>query len=52
LYADAGVPEYWRIEEDATGEAIVYQHRPARLTDGTTIYAETRVTTLTALESA
>lgn len=52
LYAAAGIPEYWRIEEDATGGAIVYQHRLANLTDGTATYAETRVTTLSALEEA
>lgn len=52
LYAAAGVPEYWRVEESADGEAIVYQYRLARLADGPATYAETRVTTLSALESA
>ncbi|SEE78810.1 Uma2 family endonuclease [Jiangella alba] len=51
LYAAAGVPEYWRIEEDTDGEAVVYQYRLARLTDGPATYVETRVTTLTTLES-
>jgi Uma2 family endonuclease len=52
LYAAAGVPEYWRIEEGSDGEAIVYQYRLARLADGPATYTETRVTTLTALEGA
>lgn len=46
------MPEYWRVEESADGEAIVYQSRLARLADGPATYAETRVATLTALESA
>jgi Uma2 family endonuclease len=52
VYAAAGVPEYWRIEEGADGEAVVYQYRLARLADGPATYAEVRVTTLTALEAA
>ncbi|PZF81425.1 Uma2 family endonuclease [Jiangella anatolica] len=51
LYASAGVPEYWRIEEDVDGEAIVYQYRLARPADGSATYVETRVTTLTTLEA-
>lgn len=49
LYAAAGVPEYWRVEEADDGEAVVYQYRLVRL-DTESTYAATRVVTLDALE--
>lgn len=52
LYAAGGVPEYWRVEEDADGEAAVYQYRLVRPADAPWTYAETRVVTLTALEES
>ncbi|WP_225726720.1 MULTISPECIES: Uma2 family endonuclease [unclassified Nocardia] len=51
LYAAAGIAEYWRIEEDTSGEPIVYQYHLARLDDGTAVYVETRVVALTTLET-
>lgn len=51
-YAEAGIPEFWRVEQGTDGEAIVYQHKLARTADGHAAYVETGVTTLTALESA
>lgn len=52
IYASAGVAEYWRVEEDTAGGAIVYQYRVAHLADGPATYAETRIVTLAALESS
>lgn len=53
LYAQAGVPGYWRVEEGADGEAVVYQYQLVRLAeDRSGTYAESRVTTLAGLESA
>ncbi|MDQ7907103.1 Uma2 family endonuclease [Phytohabitans sp. ZYX-F-186] len=48
-YADAGIPEYWRVEEDDDGEAVVYQHRLVREA-GVARYAEARVVLLSTLE--
>ncbi|WP_157740827.1 hypothetical protein [Jiangella sp. DSM 45060] len=39
------------VEVVSDGEAVVYQYRLARLADGPATYVETRVTTLTTLES-
>ncbi|WP_169811207.1 Uma2 family endonuclease [Nocardia amamiensis] len=51
LYAAAGVPEYWRVEESADGAPVVYQYRLTPLADGAAVYAETRVVLLEALEA-
>lgn len=50
-YAAGGVPEYWRVEEGADGEAIIHQYQLVRLAEGGAQYAETRVTTLATLET-
>lgn len=53
IYADAGVPAYWRVEEGDDGEAIVYQYELVRLAaDKSATYAEARVVSLAALEAA
>jgi Uma2 family endonuclease len=52
LYAQGGVPEYWRIEESDTGEAVVYLHRLVKVVGQPPTYAQTTVTTLEALEDA
>lgn len=48
-YAAGGIPEYWRVEETADGEAVVHQHRLVR-TAGADHYSETRVVMLSTLE--
>ena len=52
IYAQAGIPTYWRVEEDSSGGAIVYQYELRRFasTDDST-YAEVRVASLSALEN-
>ena len=52
IYAQAGIPAYWRVEEDSDGGAVVYQYELRRFasTDDAT-YAEVRVASLSALES-
>jgi Uma2 family endonuclease len=52
LYAQAGVSEYWRIEESDTGEAVVCVFRLVRVEGQPPTYAQTTVTTLEALEEA
>jgi Uma2 family endonuclease len=51
LYAQAGVPEYWRIEESDTGEAVVYVHSLVRPEGRPATYPPPVTTTLEALES-
>jgi Uma2 family endonuclease len=51
LYAAAGVPAYWRIEERDDGEPIVFQYELARLAVGPATYVESRVVTLTDIEA-
>lgn len=48
-YAAAGIPEYWRVEKDQDGEAVVHQQRLVREHDGPR-YAESRVVLLSTLE--
>jgi Uma2 family endonuclease len=50
-YAQAGIPEYWRVEQGEDGEAVIYQYSLARTADGVAAYVETGVTTLAALEA-
>jgi Uma2 family endonuclease len=52
LYAGAGVPEYWRVEEGEGGVAIVYRYQLVRLAeDRSASYATVEETTLAVLEA-
>jgi Uma2 family endonuclease len=51
-YAEAGVPEYWRVEQEkGSREAIVFQYRLVDTEDKLGVYRETRVVALGTLES-
>ncbi|MFD0741217.1 Uma2 family endonuclease [Phytohabitans flavus] len=49
VYADAGIPEYWRVEEADDGEPVIYQHKLVHVAGGAR-YAEARVVLLSTLE--
>jgi hypothetical protein len=51
-YAQAGIPEFWRVEQGENEEAVIHQHKIARTADGVAAYVETGVTTLEALKKA
>ncbi len=51
-YAEAGIPGYWRIEQErGSREAIVFQYRLVDTEDKLGVYRETRVVGLSTLES-
>jgi transcriptional regulator with XRE-family HTH domain len=50
-YAQAGIPEYWRVEEGDDGDAVIFQYRLARAASGEGGYVESGVTTLSRLET-
>ncbi|NEE03143.1 Uma2 family endonuclease [Phytoactinopolyspora halotolerans] len=52
LYATAGVPEFWRVEESDDGRAIVHRHQLTHAVDGSPTYVETDVTALDTLEES
>jgi Uma2 family endonuclease len=49
VYAAAGIPTYWRVEEGPSGEAVVHVHALAE--DGDPRYVEERVVALQELEA-
>ncbi len=52
-YAQAGIPEYWRVERaDSRDDATIHQHELVRTADGGLAYAQTRITTLVELEKS
>jgi len=51
-YAMAGIPEFWRVEQGEHDEAVIYQYKLARTTDGVAAYVETGITTLEKLEAS
>lgn len=48
-YASAGIPEFWRVERGEDGEPVIIQHKLARLSDGTSVYAQVGVVTIASL---
>lgn len=51
-YAEAGIPEFWRVERsEDRQDAVVFQFGLATTAGGTSAYVQTAVTTLTALEA-
>jgi Uma2 family endonuclease len=51
-YAEAGIPEYWRVEQErGSREAIVFQYRLVDTEDKLGVYRETRVVALGTLEA-
>jgi Uma2 family endonuclease len=52
LYAEAGVPEYWRVEQERDSrDGIVFQYRLVDTADKLGVYRETRVVALSTLEA-
>lgn len=45
-YAAAGIAEYWRVERTQAGETVIFKHKLARLSDGTSVYAQVEVTSV------
>jgi Uma2 family endonuclease len=50
-YAREGIPEYWRVEEDEDGDAVIFQYQLARTAAGEATYVETGVTKLSLFEA-
>ncbi|AYY13974.1 Uma2 family endonuclease [Actinobacteria bacterium YIM 96077] len=51
LYASAGIPEYWRVEEAPDGTAMVHRYLLTHAVDGSPVYVETEVSSLDELEA-
>lgn len=51
-YAEAGIPEYWRVERaDDRKDAVIFTHKLACTESGKAAYVETGVTLLSELEA-
>jgi Uma2 family endonuclease len=50
-YAREGIPQYWRVEEDDGGDAVIFQYELATTKAGHNAYVETGVTKLSLLEA-
>lgn len=52
-YANAGIPEYWRVERtDEKDDAAIHQHELIRTADGGLAYVQARITSLKDLEKS
>jgi Uma2 family endonuclease len=50
-YAQAAIPEYWRVEKGDDGGAVIYKYKLAHSADGAAAYIDDGVTTLANLEA-